>query len=182
MFTMTASNQDSMIDDTKIRDESRGESIADYWPLFVLVCGAGLAAWSITTGYGSVDMRAIMHAYMGVFLLIFSLLKIFDLSGFEDGFAMYDLLAKRVNAYGYVYPFLELGLSLMYLSFLAPEIAYWLTVLLFGFGAAGVLTAVRSGLDINCPCMGNILKVPLSTVTLTEDLGMAGMALVLLLA
>jgi hypothetical protein len=36
-----------------------------------------------------------MHAYMGVFLVFLALLKIFDLEGFMNGFAMYDLIAKR---------------------------------------------------------------------------------------
>ena len=40
----------------------------------------------------------------------------------------------------------------------------------------------RKGLDIACPCMGNVLAVPLSTVTLTEDGVMVVMALSLLLA
>lgn len=31
-------------------------------------------------------------------LVIFALLKLFDLEGIKDGFAMYDLLAKRANA------------------------------------------------------------------------------------
>jgi hypothetical protein len=44
------------------------------------------------------------------------------------------------------------------------------------FGALGVVSALRRGLDIECACMGTVLHVPLSTVALVEDLGMAGMA------
>ena len=33
-----------------------------------------------------------------------------------------------------------------------------------------------------CPCMGNVLSVPLSTVTLTEDVLMVAMAIMLLMA
>jgi hypothetical protein len=51
---------------------------------------------------------------------------------------------------------------------------------LFVFGAIGVVMALREGLDIDCPCMGSVLSVPLSTVTLTEDVGMAVMAAILL--
>jgi hypothetical protein len=43
-------------------------------------------------------------------------------------------------------------------------------------GTIGVLSALQRGLDINCPCMGSVLDVPLSTVTLTEDIGMGLMA------
>jgi hypothetical protein len=44
------------------------------------------------------------------------------------------------------------------------------------FGSLGVINALRKGLDLECACMGTVLKVPLSTVALIEDLGMAAMA------
>ena len=44
------------------------------------------------------------------------------------------------------------------------------------FVALGVFSALRRGLDVECACMGSVLHVPLSTVALVEDLGMAGMA------
>lgn len=44
-----------------------------------------------------------------------------------------------------------------------------------------VIVALKQNLKIDCPCMGTVLKVPLSTVTLTENLGMAALALVMLL-
>ena len=62
-------------------------------------------------------MTSVMHAYMGVFLVFFDLLKIFDLEGFMNGFAMYDLIAKRNSTWGYVYPFIELALGLTILHF-----------------------------------------------------------------
>jgi uncharacterized membrane protein YqgA involved in biofilm formation len=61
-----------------------------------------------------------------------------------------------------------------------PTATYLATIALFLFGAIGVIKAVREGLDIDCPCMGSVLSVPLSTVTLTEDFGMAVMAAILL--
>ncbi len=163
-----------------VHEEGRGTRVGDYWPLVALVGVAALAGWAIAVGYGAGTATGFMHGFMGVFLVVFALLKIFDLEGFKDGFAMYDLLAKRVPAWGYVYPFVELGLGLAYLAFLAPAVTYALTVVVFAFGAVGVLLAVRKGLDMDCPCMGNILSVPLSTVTLTEDLAMVAMAAAML--
>ncbi len=162
------------------REEGRGSSLSDYWPLIALVLVAGAAAFAIGAGMASVSMRPIMHAYMGIFLTVFALLKIFDLQGFADGFAMYDLLARKVRAWGLVYPFVELALGLAYFAFVLPVVTYAVTIVVFLFGAAGVILALRRGLDIDCPCMGNILSVPLSTVTLTEDLGMVAMATILL--
>ena len=54
-------------------------------------------------------------------------------------------------------------------------------MIVLGIGAVGVIRALRRGLDVRCACMGTVLDVPLSTVTLTEDLVMVAMALFLLL-
>lgn len=163
-----------------VRAPDRGKSVADYWPLISLVAVSGLAALAIAQGAHDLSMRALMHAYMGVFLVVFALLKLFDPHGFKRGFAMYDLVARREKRWGYVYPYIELALGLAYLAFFWPVATYVATIAVFTLGAAGVLLGLRRGLDIACPCMGNILSVPLSTVTLTEDLIMVAMALMLL--
>ena len=149
-----------------------------YWPLIALVGTSALAATAINPG----DTHMWMHYFMGFFLCVFSLLKIFDPASFAKGFAKYDLLAKRSRTYGMFYPFIELALGLGYLSFWQPAWVYTATIVVLGFGTIGVLTALRAGLNINCPCMGNILKVPLSTVTLTENLSMVAMAAFMLFA
>lgn len=108
------------------------------------------------------------------------MLKLFNISAFADGFQMYDPIGKRSRSYSKLYPFLELALGLGYLSFIAPTVVYWATIIILGISTIGVLKALKEGLDINCPCMGSVLSVPLSTVTLTEDLTMIGMAILLL--
>ena len=87
----------------------------------------------------------------------------------------------RCRPYALVYPVLELSLGLGYLARWQPVVVLGATVVLLTFGALGVLSALRKGLDLNCACMGTALNVPLTTVALTEDLVMAGMALVMLL-
>lgn len=149
-------------------------------PLLVLLSLTALAAGAKTYAYGAdATLASWMHDFMGLFLVNFAMLKFFDLPGFADGFHMYDLLAKRVRGYGFVYPFLELALGLGYLAHWRLELVYPATVILLVFGAIGVVTALARGLDVNCACMGTTLKVPLSTVALTEDLGMAAMAAML---
>jgi hypothetical protein len=152
----------------------------DYVPLIALIVVSVLVAFALYRSYGpGMNPVRAMHAFMGFFLCVFALLKMFDLPGFADGFQMYDLLAKRSRAYALAYPFLELALGLAYLAFYRPREVYLATFILLGFGALGVISALRRGLDVHCACMGNTLKVPLSTVALVEDLGMAGMALVM---
>ena len=162
----------------KQQQDDRGQRVSDYWPLFVLIIISALAGLAISYST-QFTMLSWMHYFMGIFLCIFALLKLFHPSAFADGFEMYDLLASKTRGYGYVYPYLELALGLGYLSFFMPQLVYSLTIVLLGFGAIGVILALRKGLDINCPCMGSILDVPLSTVTLTEDIGMIVMALLM---
>ncbi|HEX2862880.1 MAG TPA: MauE/DoxX family redox-associated membrane protein [Lacunisphaera sp.] len=151
-----------------------------YLPLLALVFVSALVASAIKHSYGpGVHPVRWMHGFMGFFLVAFALLKLFDLRGFADGFQMYDLLARRVRAYALVYPFIELALGLGYLAFWRPTTVYLATFIVLGFGALGVITALRRGLDVNCACMGTSLKVPLSTVALIEDLSMAAMAFVM---
>lgn len=73
------------------------------------------------------------------------------------------------------------ALGLAYLAFLWPTATYIATTIVFTFGAFGVVLALRRGLDIACPCMGSVLTVTLSTVTLTEDVAMVAMAMMLLI-
>jgi hypothetical protein len=90
------------------------------------------------------------------------------------------VLAKPVRAYAYLYPFIELALGLGYLARWQPTLIYSVTVIVMTFGTLGVIRALTKRLDIQCACLGTVLSVPLSTVALTEDLGMAAMAGVML--
>lgn len=155
-------------------------SIKQYWPLISLILVSILAACAINWRVNG-DMSVWMHYFMGVFLIIFSLLKLFHPAKFADGFEMYDLLAKRSRVYAYIYPLIELLLGLAYLAFFLPILTYLITIIILTIGSIGVIKALREGLDINCPCMGSILDVPLSTVTLTEDISMVVMAFILLI-
>ena len=123
-----------------------------------------------------------MHDFMGFFLVVFSMFKLFNLEGFADGFQMYDLLAKHVRAYAYLYAFIELALGLGYLAHWEPKLIYLVTVIVMTFSGFGVIRALTKRLDIECACLGTVLSVPLSTVALIEDLGMAGMAATMLVS
>jgi len=156
-----------------------------YRPLFVLVGIALLTAGAKQVHYTNWDVThwdggSAVRDFMGIFLLIFAMLKLFDVEGFADSFQKYDLLAAKSRGYAKLYPFLELGLALGYLSQWKPPLVLGATVILMSFGAAGVFRALRKGLDIRCACMGSSLNVPLSTVAVVENVGMVAMAGVML--
>ncbi len=146
-----------------------------YWPLLALILVAALAAMALAHGAqkGAHDR---MHYFMGFFFCQFAMLKLFHPAGFAEGFQMYDLVAKKFRGYAYLYPFIELALGLAYLSFINPIGTYLITIIVMAIGAIGVVRALKAGLDLRCACMGTVLDVPLSTVTLSEDIVMGIMA------
>jgi hypothetical protein len=162
------------------RQKGRGSNWKDYIPLLVIVALTLLSACAKQLAYADRNWMSWMHDFMGFFLVVFSMFKFFDIEGFADGFQMYDLLAKHVRLYAYVYPFIELCLGLGYLAHWQPVAIYSATIVVLTFGSIGVVRALLKGLDIECACMGTVLHVPLSTVALIEDLGMAAMATVML--
>lgn len=165
----------------KVRQKGRGTKWTDYLPLMVIVALSALSATARSLGTAWSGMGW-MHEFMGQFLVFFSMFKFFNLEGFADGFQMYDLLAKPWRPYAYIYPFIELFLGLGYLARWNPPMIYSITLVVMVFGSLGVFRALRKGLDLDCACMGTVLSVPLSTVALLEDLGMAAMAAAMLLA
>lgn len=168
----------------KVRQNEPGAKWTNYLPLLVIVALTLLAACAKQYAYfdgAGWDWMRWMHDFMGLFLVVFSMLKFFNLEGFADGFQRYDLLAKPLRLYAHVYPFLELSLGLGYLAQWQPRFIYCATIAVMSFGSLGVFNALRKGLDLDCACMGTVLKVPLSTVALIEDLSMVAMAAAMLL-
>ena len=159
----------------------RKPGLSAYSPLFVIVLTTALGAAARQTAGASWSWHVWMHDFMGFFLLVFAMVKLFNLPAFATGFAKYDLLAARSRTYALLYPFLERALGLAYLAQWQPQTTYLATIIILAFGSLGVLNTMRQGKQINCACMGQILDVPVSTVTLTENLSMSAMALAMLL-
>jgi len=122
-----------------------------------------------------------MRNFMAGFFLVFSFFKLLDLRGFADAYRTYDVLAQAVPIWAGLYPFVELGLGVAYLVGRGLILTNILTLALMLFGAIGVFRALRQKRSIRCACLGTVLNLPMTTVTLVEDLGMAAMAAVMLL-
>ena len=105
----------------------------------------------------------------------------FDLTAFARDFAGYDVLAKRVPAYGHAYPFIEAGIGLLFIASLAIPFALVASILVFGIGLIGVWQALQRGEKIQCACVGKMFDLPLSRVALFENGLMVGMSLIMLI-
>jgi copper chaperone CopZ len=134
---------------------------------------------------GYISMASFAHAasihdwmihFMAGFFMVFSFFKLLDVGGFANAYATYDVLAKKFRAYGLLYPFLELGLGVCYLFRIELHTINIITLVLMGFSSIGVIGALLKKQTIRCACLGTVLKLPMSAVTLVEDIGMAAMA------
>jgi hypothetical protein len=166
-------------------EERRVEDRASqsYVPLLVifalLLAGTALLAWKALAA-GTFSVQATIMGFMAGFFLVFAGFKLMDLRGFAKGYATYDLLAQRLFAYGYAYPFVELAFGLAMLAGIAAPALLGAEVVVMGFSGVGVALKVAKRERFRCACLGTFLKLPLTSITLLEDFGMAALALALL--
>jgi len=167
-------------------DENSASSwLATYSPLLLILAyifGASLLVQIGMDGVADVTTADTMRYFMAGFFLVFSFFKLLDIGAFANAYSAYDLLASRWHGWGMLYPFVELALGMAYLAHFNPLLTHWVTIIVMGFSAIGVIRAVASKTQIQCACLGTVFKLPMSTVTIVEDVGMVAMAAVMLVA
>jgi copper chaperone CopZ len=147
-----------------------------YKPLILVFAYILLVSLVIEIAAGAFQLHRFMPNFMAGFFLVFSFFKLLDLAGFARSYAMYDVLAKRFPIYGYIYPFIELALAAAYLLAPSHALTSTLTLIVMLVSLIGVVQAVLSRQKIQCACLGTGFNLPMSTVTIIEDVLMAGMA------
>ena len=162
-----------MVDDVK----SRLETFKPLILIFLFISGVSVIA---TIEGGQINLMKWMNYFMAGFFITFSFFKFLDLRAFADSYSMYDLLAKRVRTYGFVYPFIELAMGIAYLTHFAPNSTYIATIAVMGFSSLGVIQSVLDKKKIKCACLGAVFNLPMTTVTIIEDLLMVAMAVFML--
>lgn len=151
-----------------------------YKPLLLIFLFIATISCISSIKNNQLDLMLWMRYFMAGFFIVFSFFKFLDLKGFANSYAMYDLLAKRVNIYGFVYPFVELALGIAFLTNFEPQITYITTIVVMGFSSLGVIQSVLDKKKIRCACLGAFFKLPMSTVTIIENLLMVAMAVFML--
>lgn len=150
-------------------------------PLFVIlsyIVGGVLLRAFLLSDFSSVSL---MNNFMGGFLVVFSMFKLLNLSGFAEAYATYDLIAARSRSYGLAYPFIELTLGVAYFVRFQPLAVNLVTFIVMGIGSVGVYRALKTKRKFQCACLGTALKLPMTKVTLLEDVVMGAMALIMLI-
>jgi copper chaperone CopZ len=156
--------------------------LATYRPLllvFAYLIGI-VALVEFTTGRFE-WMRA-MANFMGGFFLVFSFFKLLNLRGFVDAYQTYDVVARPVRTYGYLYPFIELSLGIAYVVRFAPAVTNIVTLVVMLVSVVGVTQALLQKRRIQCACLGTVFNLPMTKVTFVEDALMASMAVAMLVS
>ena len=157
----------------------KSSKIKQLKPLFIIL--GYISVTSILLNYRNWNSTNAMLDFMGLFYIIFSFFKILDIKGFSTSFKMYDPLAKKITIYGYIYPFIEILLGLMFLTRIEVNIALLITIIILGITSVGVTKTLLNKRTINCACLGTTLKLPMTEATFIENAIMITMAIVLLI-
>lgn len=143
---------------------------------FYIIIVTGLVQFS---NANFMPMQFMQH-FMAGFFLVFSFFKLLNLKGFAESYAMYDVVAKPLPVWGFIYPFVELALGIAYLINFNPFITNLLTLIVMSISIIGVLQSVLNKKKIQCACLGAVFNLPMSTVTIIEDALMIAMSAAML--
>jgi copper chaperone CopZ len=138
-----------------------------YYPLFLIL--AVIAAAAFASGNW-------MQNFMAGFFIVFGAFKLLDVPNFAQAYERYDVIAKQFKPWGIAYPFVETTLGFAFLFSFQLPFVLWATLVLSLVGAIGVIQSVYNKETIQCACLGTVFQLPMSTITIIENVGMAAMA------
>lgn len=155
--------------------------VATYKPILLIFAYITTISFIASFHNGSIHAMHFMQIFMAGFFLTFSFFKMLDLSGFAESYVMYDVIARRIPAWAYIYAFVELALGIAYATNFNPLITNITTLIVMSVSIIGVLQSVLNKTKIQCACLGAVFNLPMSTVTILEDALMIGMSAAMLI-
>jgi copper chaperone CopZ len=160
----------------QLTEEATKSWVETYRPILLIfgyILGATIL---IEIVMGSFIWNRWMGHFMAGFFLVFSFFKMLNLQGFAESYSTYDIIAKKWKAWGYIYAFIELGLGVAFLSGFDPLLTNGITFVVMTVSIVGVLQSVLNNRKIKCACLGAVFNLPMSTITILEDVLMIGMS------
>jgi hypothetical protein len=152
------------------------EPKTSYYPLLLILLFLLGGTALVEVGAGAFDpMRAMRH-FMAGFFLVFGFFKLLNVPAFADAYRGYDVVAKVWPGWGYVYPFVEVTLGAAYLANVWPVAVNVVTLVVMGVSTVGVVQSVFARRKIRCACLGTVFNLPMSAITIVEDVTMVLMA------
>lgn len=169
-------NNQSMTFEDRVEGPSKIQQLK---PLFLIFSYLFVTAFLLN--YKQWNLEAAMLDFMGLFYIVFSFFKLLDLKGFPESFKRYDPLAKALPIYAPIYPFIELGLGLLFLMRFQINLALVITLVVLGITTFGVVKSLLDKKAIRCACLGTTLNLPMTEATFIENAIMIVMAITMLL-
>lgn len=173
-YQITANAHSETLEETK-------SFFGTYKPVLLLFTYVGAISIFASWQNNTVNWMLFMRFFMAGFFLSFSFFKLINLKGFAESYAMYDIVAKKFSAWGYIYAFIELGLGLAFVINFDPLLTNWITLIVMTISIIGVLQSVLNKKKIQCACLGAVFNLPMSTLTIIEDLLMIAMSAAMLI-
>ena len=167
------------LSEIKSDSTNKKSKIEQLKPLFLILFY--ITSASILLNFRDWNWNNFMLDFMGLFFLIFSFFKMLDLKGFPVSFKMYDPLAKVIPVYGFLYPFVETVLGIMFLMRIQIIFALIVSLIILLVTTVGVTKTLLSKKIVQCACLGTHLKLPMTEATLIENIIMLSMSIIMIL-
>ena len=167
------------LSEIKSDSTNKKSKIEQLKPLFLILFY--ITSASILLNFEDWNWNNFMLDFMGLFFIIFSFFKILDLKGFPVSFKMYDPLAKAIPIYGFLYPFVETVLGIMFLMRIQIIVALMISLIILLVTTSGVTKTLLSKKTVQCACLGTHLKLPMTEATLIENIIMLSMSIFMIL-
>lgn len=140
-----------------------------YKPILLIFFYISLVVVFVQINSERFNIMMAMQYFMAGFFLVFSFFKFLNLKGFAESYVMYDVLAKRIPIWAYLYAFIEVSLGMAYLINFNPLVTNIFTFTVMSLSIIGVLQSVFNKRKIQCACLGAVFNLPMSTITIIED-------------
>ena len=115
------------------------------------------------------NVKVLHQNVMGTILILFGILKLYDIQKFVNIFQKYDLISNKIPQYAYLYPFIEIALGMAYLQKFKLHTTDIITMVVMIISIISVFLSIIGGKKLRCGCMGSFFHIPLSYVTLSEN-------------
>ncbi len=156
------------------------KSKREYQKFGLVIAGITITSILLTLIRGW-EFKLLLNDFMAIFFVVFASFKFINLELFAQTYRTYDIVTQKIPAWGYVFPFVEIFLGFSYLLTEAPPLLNIATMIITGVASIGVWKETRRKSDFVCACLGTVIRLPLSTVSLVEDVLMFVMAATMLL-
>jgi len=155
-------------------------TLKDYLPIIYIYLFSFFVSLTLWIYY-SYSFRYSLLIFLGSFSLVFSVLKFYNYKGFIESFMEYDFISKKIRFYAYSFPFFEFAFGIAFVLRAEVFLLEIFCLLFFSLNLLSVLNALLKKQKYMCACLGGLFNVPLSYVSLFENLTMIGGILLLII-